>query len=951
MARNYNRNNTQWENTAPVNRDGEMTFGRFFNRFTGNMETGGQRILPNSEQLVDNAIGLGEGALALGSSVALEPVAGLSGLLGLVNGDVDNAVNNIDKVRALGYQPRSKVLAEKLRNIEPTANAAMRFVDDAAVGVENWTGIPREVVKAVPIMGAELFGGAGVLKSANRFLNPDNLNASSVPSNFGQSGAIAGLENNPNLPLENDLPSSIENTNFPFSEGFVYPSILKTPKRTAKITEKENAIINTASEFFVGPNPIVKRNGVKKEKKRLNVTNDEMKKLITNVKNYRKTHSPKDGWEDFQIVSLKRTESGEIVPNYKSKPMLGNPSGKAHTPSTRKKVVNKISKNLVKEANEIVVKAKSGNQNAAFQLQQINWYSDVAKKMKELFPETGEAKKYAEIQAGMSPNTELSQQFKYADDFFHRAINGDFDDILKGVDKYLASGGKWAELPEELIPLRINGKKYGMNGVNGLKVLKDAFDKLEPKQAPKMRNFAKNLIASGHAATIDVWAGRTAVRLNGDRRLIPELNKVEGQIGVPGETGRGAWKNVVKPDITGPYGIASDAFSKAAKELNINPDDLQALMWFKEKELWESNGWTPIQEKASLIKLLDDKYGTTTKTAPRTPQDEFVLNATYEQTPGVDTGNLVGIADLPFDQRSKFENEANWKNSLGNDLLYSDIGVATLPTTNMMGAFRVDGGEMQYNEGKVARPLVALDGQLGERTINPNSLETVSAVENLRGAVDAQSASAANKVIVGNTNPNFPGVNIDAKNVTQEQMKSLADLGDEYGFYPSDTGDGVNMINNQYSKIGAARTGSSLNAELRSALGKKIKKIFPKVNISAEDILSVYNQYDWSNPGKGEVVRKLLAELQKNPSIYAMLDKSKGLRRKALANIDRDIAWAKKTGQAIRQDIQNMRKYIAEGGLKALQKALDDGAVLPAVVAGVIGLYLETEAQGGLDDA
>ena len=237
MARNYNRNNTQWENTAPVNRDGEMTLGRFLNRFTGNMETGGQRILPNSEQLVDNAIGLGEGALALGSSVALEPFAGLYGLSGLVNGNVDNAVNNIDKVRALGYQPKSKVLVEKLRNIEPTANAAMRFVDDAAVGVENWTRIPREIVKAVPIMGAELFSGLGVLKSANRFLNPDNLNASSVPSNFGQSGAIAGLTKAQNKNSRPDKTEQNKTEHIPAQTGSQstqrpntagsYPKILK----------------------------------------------------------------------------------------------------------------------------------------------------------------------------------------------------------------------------------------------------------------------------------------------------------------------------------------------------------------------------------------------------------------------------------------------------------------------------------------------------------------------------------------------------------------------------------------------------------------------------------------------------------------------------------------------------------------------------------------------------
>ena len=38
--------------------------------------------------------------------------------------------------------------------------------------------------------------------------------------------------------------------------------------------------------------------------------------------------------------------------------------------------------------------------------------------------------------------------------------------------------------------------------------------------------------------------------------------------------------------------IGQKAFRKAAEKLGIQPDALQAILWFAEKDLWEKNGWT-----------------------------------------------------------------------------------------------------------------------------------------------------------------------------------------------------------------------------------------------------------------------------------------------------------------------------------------------------------------------
>ena len=51
-----------------------------------------------------------------------------------------------------------------------------------------------------------------------------------------------------------------------------------------------------------------------------------------------------------------------------------------------------------------------------------------------------------------------------------------------------------------------------------------------------------------------------------------------------------------------------DVFETAAARLDMNPADLQALMWFREKELWESARFTPIQQKPDLNKLLRERF-------------------------------------------------------------------------------------------------------------------------------------------------------------------------------------------------------------------------------------------------------------------------------------------------------------------------------------------------------
>ena len=92
---------------------------------------------------------------------------------------------------------------------------------------------------------------------------------------------------------------------------------------------------------------------------------------------------------------------------------------------------------------------------------------------------------------------------------------------------------------------------------------------------PKTPQFAMNLNGESLEATIDVWAARLL------RRIIYK-GQENARILPSNETA------VTNPD----FALGQVVFKRAAKKLNMNPDDLQALVWFGEKQIWDDNGWT-----------------------------------------------------------------------------------------------------------------------------------------------------------------------------------------------------------------------------------------------------------------------------------------------------------------------------------------------------------------------
>ena len=142
-----------------------------------------------------------------------------------------------------------------------------------------------------------------------------------------------------------------------------------------------------------------------------------------------------------------------------------------------------------------------------------------------------------------------------------------------------------------------------------------------------------------------------------------------------------------------------------------------------------------------------------------------------------------------------------------------------------------------------------------------------------------------------------------------------------------DTGKGVNLINDPYSKIGKSRTGITLSKEIKSNLGATLKDVIGDTGQRVK-IETGYQDYEslWKDVGKGKATKQFLDTLKTNEQFAQSIEPA--LQQKALANMQRDADFAKRTGGKVRDDIQKAREIFAAKGIAGLTAALASGVVL-----------------------
>lgn len=235
------------------------------------------------------------------------------------------------------------------------------------------------------------------------------------------------------------------------------------------------------------------------------------------------------------------------------------------------------------------------------------WYSTAREKLQALLGD--DTKFFAELLGATSPNTGVDVNFKYALEAYNLFKQGKYDAMLEKYregkaayenrelgefEKDTGKTGKqatynafmdWWVDKHELYPTSERTKptgekiKFGFHTRAVMRVLDGSW--MQQVEGPKTPNFTGNLTGATFQATIDVWAARLLHRLSNDGL------KKQWRIQPPQEEG------VKDKD----FFTGQKAYRKAAAKLGIQPDALQAILWFAEKDRWEKAGWTKVAGK------------------------------------------------------------------------------------------------------------------------------------------------------------------------------------------------------------------------------------------------------------------------------------------------------------------------------------------------------------------
>jgi hypothetical protein len=181
---------------------------------------------------------------------------------------------------------------------------------------------------------------------------------------------------------------------------------------------------------------------------------------------------------------------------------------------------------------------------------------------------------------------------------------------------------------------------------------------------------------------------------------------------------------------------------------------------------------------------------------------------------------------------------------------------------------------------------------------------------------------------------------------THDQLATLQDTAEKHGYFLSDTGDGISLINAKSSEPmvpggqPSPANGTELKARLKSGLADEINQALPGARIIPGRYQGNYadlsDELALSVKGEGRATTKVLAELEdmklRAPAMYEKLMDEPGVATKAQKNLDRLTPEM----QAARPDYVKMLQIMSSGRLRALLEhvAKKGGAVgLPAALA------------------
>jgi hypothetical protein len=310
----------------------------------------------------------------------------------------------------------------------------------------------------------------------------------------------------------------------------------------------------------------------------------------------------------------------------------------------------------------------------------------------------------------------------------------------------------------------------------------------------------------------------------------------------------------------------------------------------------------------------------------------------------------------------------------GRDPLHEAAGLMQDPTISSTGSFRPEGGLLEFNPLAVHRPMVmSRDGKLIEQ-----SERVLDTVEGARAYADVQNAGSWHFLIPDNQSKSYQRTSLHIpldRPATESELRAIHDIADREGWFVSDTGLGVNLIEDpsitpawaseltakssltkaekeQLKKWGIS--GEELGRRLRGDLGVEVLDIFPGADLRKIKAQSGYIGYDLTEAGSGRATQSFLDLMDETPEVARAIEAR--LMERMEINRTADAAESLRSGRPQNPDVERAREiFIAavkagESGYEALRKALaDPNIALPSVaILGALGLRSQTSEQGGL---
>jgi hypothetical protein len=375
------------------------------------------------------------------------------------------------------------------------------------------------------------------------------------------------------------------------------------PAELVDVQPESLRIVNISPQELEAVNLAAKRNP------------EAQRSMLDQIESLHRDFAPEEGWAPLNIIK------GEVKVDKRGKPIINRQTGlpmteveAAKTPYAfhippegmpKEAWEEMLAARITDEVEQVLERAKAGDQDAINILQEASWYRSMRDRLRGEFGGIGDV--FADVLGTTSAQTGVEQNFDNAIEILRRFSRGDYDRELLAYDKRVR-GNETVEgkvltqmYRNNEFPLitKASGQLFNANSPASMGALLDMFRAIKAGDSPKTPNFTGNLIGLTNEATIDVWAARMLRRLADLPRIAPPAEKGVAGLHKVGST-------LYQPNISGEFGFGQDVFRKAAQELNnagllkaydpiigdVGPDDLQAIAWFIEKELWTKNKWT-----------------------------------------------------------------------------------------------------------------------------------------------------------------------------------------------------------------------------------------------------------------------------------------------------------------------------------------------------------------------